>query len=175
MTQCSIIQFSSFIKPKPPAKDDYLEKRRAKNKAKLLELTTSPEALSGTCKNSRLRTSRRDAWWAANRLTRYWRARLDWHSDLSLAQQYDIAESRTYAKCEHQEHHALVDQWRAALVRQMLTPAPDTAAVAWKRATFRGGQHAYTTVKPKLIEQSIADDVKWLSDHPTRKGKPTSA
>ena len=171
--QCRIIQFSSFVTSKPPetggALADWRQKRAAKHEAKLLELTTSPENLSETCKNSRMRLSRRDAWSAARRLTDYWRARMDWHTALSLAQQYDVAEAKTYAKSENEQHFVLVGLWRTALVSQMLTPAPDAAAVAWKRAQFRRGEHRYSEVKPELLERSIDSDVRWLNDHPTRR------
>jgi hypothetical protein len=47
-----------------------------------------------------LRLSRRDAWSAARHLTNYWHARMDWHSALSTAQQYDVADANLYPKCK---------------------------------------------------------------------------
>ena len=95
--ECRVIQFSSFAAEAKLAKEacpdaltSYREERIAKREAKLLELTTAPEKLSETCKNSRLRFSRRDAWWEARRLTDYLRARLDWHSALSSAQSWNV-------------------------------------------------------------------------------------
>jgi len=67
----------------------------------------------------------------------------------------------------------LVKNWRAALVRQMLTPAPDVAAVIWKKATLaskRGrGYYGFTTDHIELFERSIAGDLKFLAAHPTKR------
>lgn len=143
----------------------------AKREARLLELATAPEKLSATCRNHRLRQGRRDAWWQARYLTDYWRARLDWHSALSVAQTHDVAEDcHSFPKCDDgPSDWDLLALWRAALMSQVLTPAPDVAAVNWKRAQLRGGQHKYTDVKPERIERAIAADVEWLNAHPSRK------
>jgi hypothetical protein len=45
-----------------------------------------PPPATETAKNSRLRNGRRDAWWRAERLVDYWRARFDWYSALGTAQ-----------------------------------------------------------------------------------------
>jgi hypothetical protein len=50
----------------------------------------------------------------------------------------------------------------------VLTPAPDTAAVAWKKAALAAGQHEYTDIKTERIERAIADDVEFLAAHPIR-------
>ena len=52
---------------------------------------------------------------------------------------------------------------------QLLTPAPDTGAVTWKRATFEAGQHRFTDTKPERIERAIANDEAWLAAHPTKR------
>jgi hypothetical protein len=52
---------------------------------------------------------------------------------------------------------------------QLLTPAPDTGAITWKRATFAAGQHKHTDTKPVRIERAIADDEAWLAAHPTKR------
>lgn len=63
----------------------------------------------------------------------------------------------------------LIDLWRAALVKQMLTPAPDAAAVLWKRTQLGAGQHRYTDVKLERLQRAIDADVEWLKAHPSRK------
>jgi hypothetical protein len=63
----------------------------------------------------------------------------------------------------------IVATWRASLVKQMLTPAPDVGAVTWKKAALQGGQHRHTDVKPERLERAIADDVAFLDAHPTRR------
>jgi hypothetical protein len=51
---------------------------------------------------------------------------------------------------------------------RLLTPAPDTAAIAWKKAALAAGQYRYTDVKTERVERAIADDVAFLDAHPTR-------
>jgi hypothetical protein len=126
-----------------------------------------PEPLTESCKNQRLRLSRRDAWWAAGRLTGYWRARLDWQGALSTAQSHNVADANSFPKCEGRLE--LVDLWRTALIKQMLTPAPDVAAVAWKRAQMRAENYRYANVKPTRLQLAIDADVEWLEAHPSRK------
>jgi hypothetical protein len=182
--ECRVIQFSQFAAAAKLSKEDdppqdnaltrFREERVARREAKLLELTTAPETLTTTCKNQRMRLSRRDAWWAAGRLTDYWRARLDWWSALSIAQSNNVADANSYPKCHDDFSNnrlALVDLWRAALMNQMLTPAPDGAAVNWKRAQLRRRAHRYTAVKPEKLERAIEADVQWLNDHPMRAKK----
>jgi hypothetical protein len=60
----------------------------------------------------------------------------------------------------------MVAKWRAALVKQLLTPAPTTAAVSWKQAALARGEYRYTGVKPELIECAIANDLAFLAAHP---------
>jgi len=116
-----------------------------------------------------LRIARRDVWWRACRVTEYWRTRLDWHSALGTAQQYGIADSASFPSAENESRFGLVDTWRAALVKQLLTPAPDLGAVAWKRAQLRAENYRYSDVEPERIERAIADDVAFLEAHPTRR------
>jgi hypothetical protein len=76
----------------------------------------------------------------------------------------------------HPEHKqadrwALIAKWRAAIVRQLLTPAPTAAEITWKRAAFKAGDHHYTDVKPGQIERAIADDVEFLKAHPVRQSR----
>jgi hypothetical protein len=150
--------------------EDYRAARIAKREARLLEVKTAPETLTATCRNQRMRLSRRDACWATRDLTAYWRARLDWHSALSHAQCHGIADANSFPKCdEGKDRFALVDLWRAALVKQMLTPAPDVAAIAWKRAQIRAENFRYADVKPERLQHAIDADVEWLKAHPTKK------
>jgi hypothetical protein len=129
-----------------------------------------PEPLTESCKNQRLRLSRRDVWWAASRLTAYRRACLDWHSALSDAQTHGVADANSYPKYDEGKNRlALVDLWRAALMKQMLTPAPDVAAVAWKRAQLRAENYRYSGVKPERLQCAIDADVEWLEAHPSKK------
>jgi hypothetical protein len=170
--QSNVVQFSAFAavaaaqKPGAGVLAQYRAERKARREAREL----IPPATE-TCRNHRLRLSRRDAWGAARRLTDYWRARLDWESALSLAQEHNIADANSYPKCDDygKDRWSLLDLWRTALVKQMLTPAPDVAAVAWKRAQLRAEQYRYTDVKPERLQCAIDADVEWLKAHPSKK------
>lgn len=182
----NVVQFAAFAAAAKLAKEEaapeggamarYRAERKAKRDAKLAELTTAPDTLTETCKNHRLRQSRRDAWWAATRLTDYWRARLKWESALSLAQEYDIADANSFPKCDYSisNRFASVKLWREALVKQMLTPAPDVAAVNWKRTQMKAEQYRHIGVKPERLQRAIDADIEWLEAHPSRKSIATS-
>jgi hypothetical protein len=146
------------------------------NRMSRVELEQEPERpardegeLTITCKNQRLRNARREVWRDASALTSYWRARLDWHSALGFAQSRGIADADRFPPADNESRFSFVDTWRAALVKQLLTPAPDIGAVAWKRAQLRAKNYRYTDVKPERIERAIADDVAFLEAHPTRR------
>jgi hypothetical protein len=70
--------------------------------------------------------------------------------------------------------NALVEKWREAVAKQLLTPAPDLGAITWKRAKLKSGDFDHLPVKEPRVEQAIADDEAFLAAHPTRKpsGKP---
>src|ERR1700682_2739832 len=102
-----------------------------------------PEPLTETCKNQRLRNARREVWRDASALTSYWRARLDWDSALGSAQGRGIADADRFPPANNGSRFSLVDTWRAALVKQLLLPAPDAGAVAWKWAQLRAETYRY--------------------------------
>jgi hypothetical protein len=79
-------------------------------------------------------------------LTSYWRARLNWQSALSSAQNHDVADAKSFPPRDDSgsSRLVLVGRWRAALVARMLTPAFDVAGVNWKRAQFQAGQSPIT-------------------------------
>jgi len=111
----------------------------------------------------------------AEAATRYWRLRLDFQSAVSWAQQMGVPEGRDHpADPEDRDRMPNVERYRAALVRQLLTPAPDVASVKWKQAALAGGEHKYTGVKTERIERAIADDVVFLTAHPTRTKRGAS-
>ena len=64
---------------------------------------------------------------------------------------------------------AIPTLWREALVKQMLTPAPDVAAINWKRTQIRAAQYRHIGVKSERLQRAIDADVEWLEAHPTRK------
>jgi hypothetical protein len=56
-------------------------------------------------------------------------------------------------------------------MKQLLTPAPDAAAIRLKKTTHAKNQHIYTNTTPHAIERAIADDEAFIAAHPTRQSK----
>lgn len=127
------------------------------------------EPLTETGRNQRKRQSRRDAWQMAERLTHFRAARMDWESALTSAQMWGVEGASNYSEADV-DRWMLVEQWRNALVSQMLTPAPDQAAINWKRGALRKGQWRYIAdVTERQLHAAIDADVAWLAAHPSRK------
>jgi hypothetical protein len=164
-----IIQFSAFSRPTRPVSDKRPLGQRMREAKPAL-----PATASETAKNSRIRIARRDAWRLAGRVADYWRARLDWKYALEIAHKYEIGDSASFHLPGENSRCRLVDTWREAVAKQLLTPAPDGAAVAWKRAKLAGRDFEQLPVKAERIEQMIADDVAFLAAHPTRAKRGTS-
>ena len=123
-----------------------------------------------TAINSDLRKERRGNWRQAGHVTDYWHARLEWNSALSCAQSWGVADSANFpAAGDIENRWKLVDTWREAVVKQLLTPAPDLGAITWKRAKLASGDFASLPTKPERIERAIADDEAWLAAHPTKR------
>jgi hypothetical protein len=120
-----------------------------------------------TAKNLRIRIARRDVWRQAERTRRYWLARADWVDALGTAQRWKVADSASLA--ENGDRITLIRMWREALVEQLLTPAPDMGAVAWKRTTLKTDKFKQLPITMAQAEQAIAVDVAFLAAHPTRR------
>jgi hypothetical protein len=131
--------------------------------------TAADASLSVTAGNGRLRKERQEIWRMAEATTRYWRLRLDFEDAVSWAQQIEVPEGSFHPIVEPNFRYPMVGKYRAALVKQLLTPAWDAASVKWKQDTFARGQHKHTDANPKKIEKAIADDLAWLAAHPTRR------
>jgi hypothetical protein len=101
---------------------------------------------------------------------------------MTTPQRDGIGDSSSFQQVMHGERFELLERWREISGRglrrrvvwrraervQMLTPAPDLTAVAWKRGKLRSEHWEYCDVKPERL-QSIDADVEWLAAHPTRK------
>jgi hypothetical protein len=128
-----------------------------------------------TAENGHLRQERYEAWQMAEAATRYWKLRMEFQSAISWAQQMGIPEGRLHpSDPEDRDRTSMVGSWRAALVKQLLTPAPYAASVKWKQMALARGQYRHIGVKPERIERAIADDLAFLAAHPTKKSKPMS-
>ena len=123
------------------------------------------ETLTTTAKNARLRSTRKAEWRKADAATRYWRALLDLNSAVSSAKCYGLKEVEGHPDPDA-ARLSILDSWREALDRQLLTPAPDMASVSWKRQKLRDSYR-----NEELIEKAIADDVAFLEGHPTRRDR----
>jgi hypothetical protein len=122
-----------------------------------------------TAKNARIRTERRDAWWLAERAADYWHARWKWHDELETAQRYGIGDSESFPPPAPASPLEAVDKWREAVAKQLLTPAPTLADVAWKRAKIKSDEFNQLPISLARAEKAIADDLALLAAHPTRR------
>ncbi len=159
----NVIEFPSSVSRKAPAR-----KRRAMPATEII-LDDRPKAGSATAENGHLRKERQEVWRMAEAATRYWRTRLDFEDAVSWAQQMEIPEGHFHPAVDPDYHRPMVGKWRAALVKQLPTPAWDTASVKWKQMALARGQYRYTDVKPERIERAIADDLAFLAAHPVRR------
>jgi hypothetical protein len=71
----------------------------------------------------------------AEAATRYWRVRIDFDHAVSIAQREEIPEAAYHPVVDSHDLR-LVDRYREALVRQLLTPAPDLMSVTWNKAAL---------------------------------------
>lgn len=120
-------------------------------------------------KNEHLRRDRREAWNRADALSNYWRANLDFFDAVSRAHRYDFKHARGHAKTSMEDRWVILETYREAIGKHLLTPAPDMAAVTWKLRQLRHA--AYLAVKTERVEKSIADDMAFLEAHPTRNSR----
>jgi hypothetical protein len=122
-----------------------------------------------TAKNARIRTERRDAWWLAERAEKYWYARWKWLNALEIAQKYKIGDSGSFPPPAHASSFEAVGKWREAVAKQLLTPAPTLADVAWKRAKVKSDDFKQLPIALARAERAIAEDLAFLAAHPTRQ------
>jgi hypothetical protein len=129
------------------------------------------DGISETLKNKNLRDARKRQWSRAEATREYWRACLDMESAISIAQSRGLPEGANHLPHNPDDRWTILAKWRLAVAAQLLALAPDTRAIAWKKAALAGGQHRFTDVKSERIERAIADDAAWLAAHPTRAKK----
>jgi hypothetical protein len=142
---------------------------------RMIDDRPSVGTLSTTAENGRLREKRKQIWRMAEATTRYWKLRLDFDSAVEHAQRLEIPEGRYHPIADFKDRPSMVGQRRKALVKQLLTPAPDTASVKWKQVALASRQFRHTGVKPERVERAIADDLAFLAAHPVRQSNRRSA
>jgi hypothetical protein len=121
--------------------------------------------------DKRLRKQRYDMWRKADAVTRYWRAMMDLQQAILIGQQNGIVETSRHPTETHDNRSPLLESYRNAAVKQLLTPAPTAALVKWKQRTFAQGRYKYTDVKKEQIEKAIADDLAFLAAHAPRRAR----
>jgi hypothetical protein len=131
--------------------------------------TCTKTTRSATFENGRKK--RDELWRIADAATCYWRARMKMGWAVSFAQNVGAAEGRLHPSIDDVGQLRLVEQYREALMKQLLTPAPNLAAVSWKQKVFAKGDHRFTNVEPERIERAITEDEVFLAAHPVRRGK----
>jgi hypothetical protein len=108
-------------------------------------------------------------------VTRYWRARLDFDGAVEHAQRMEIPEGRYHPIADSDDRYPMLGRYREAIVKQLLTPAPDGASVAWKQNALARGKYLHTGLTPEHLELVIAQDLAFLAAHPVRQSNRRSA
>jgi hypothetical protein len=140
-------------------------------------LAAQPGALSGTGKNKQLRMQRAAVWRAADAAVNYWHARIKFEDAVEIARRHGVPNACRHPSKTHEDRMPLVNNYRAALAEQLLTPAPDIASVNWKRAVLDSNRNSYVFVefvKKEKVERAIADDLTFLAAHPFRRARSTN-
>jgi hypothetical protein len=70
---------------------------------------------------------------------------------------------------ENESWSGQIAKWRETVAKQLITPAPTLAAVAWKRAKIKSDEFKRLPISLARAERAIADDLAFLAAHPTRK------
>jgi hypothetical protein len=127
-----------------------------------------------TAENFRLRKERYDGWRQADAVMDYWLAAMRMHTAISCMQK--LRRDRGRSVSIHRAGRAWnTRQYRLAWCKLMLTSAPNSCHVRWKRMQLIAKNYEYTGLSPERIEQAIDADVEWLNAHPVRgcKRKPS--
>jgi hypothetical protein len=167
---CEIIQFSAARPKRPKRKFIAAADTEPQEEEAQEGISANARTLSTTAKNGRLRQGRREVWRAAEAATRYWRARLDFEGAVSYAQRMETPEGRYHPKVNSEDHMPMVRQYREAFVKQLLTPAWDTASIAWKRSVLARNDYVIgRNIKKERLERAISEDLAFLAAHPVRR------
>jgi hypothetical protein len=81
--------------------------------------------------------ARREVWREPDAIRQYWKARLEMDDAVSGVQRHGLPEGSNHPPYNPNERWVLLANWRRAIAQQLLTPAPDTAAIAWKKGAVR--------------------------------------
>lgn len=125
-----------------------------------------PETLVDTDYNRLMRRTRLAAWQKVEVVTRKFEAtRALYLAEWSYATVY--RKDREKANKARDKEFELLDPLRESRVIQIMTPAPDERAVAWKRKAAKD----YLPVRDGRIVDAIARDEEFLANHPVSRRK----
>jgi hypothetical protein len=100
--------------------------------------------------------------------------RLNFHSAVAWAQSHEIPEGRSHPAINQDDWMPMVEKWRAAFVKQLLTPAWSAASIAWRQNALARGKYRHTSLTPERLKHAIAEDLAFLAAHPVRQSKRRS-
>ncbi len=95
-------------------------------------------------------------------------------SAISIAQSRGIPEGANHPPHIPDDRWKILAKWRLSVAAQLMTPAPDTRAIAWKKTALAGGQWQWSDLTEERIKPAIAADEAFLNAHPTKKSVPMS-
>ncbi|WP_050626708.1 hypothetical protein [Bradyrhizobium viridifuturi] len=118
--------------------------------------------------NEDLRERRKDAWRRAGAKVRFLRAKLDMNDAAGAAHQ-GLAFAADTPVLDVVDRLALVEDWRRAVLEQLLTPAPTAADLDWKRRRAAAlNPYDWVSATPKQVEKALAEDETFLRSFPAR-------
>ena len=132
----------------------------------LLEPRPDAELLD-THHNTLLRRARRKEWRKASARTGYFRALLELKRAEYLYVRNVVRDSKRADRIFGRHREAVDRLLRDAEAMQILTPAPDQAALQWKRKVVAADE--YLPLAAVEIAAAIAADEAWLAAHPTKR------
>jgi hypothetical protein len=135
------------------------------------EIQAAETPLTTTAKNQRLRRERWEVWRRADALTEYWLRRLRFMDAIKIADRWGFSDKTLQRQnMSYEARWRVLESYREAKRKQILTPAPDAAAVNWKRARLRDPiELGLIDLTKERVEQVIAADMAFLSTHPARR------
>lgn len=110
--------------------------------------------------NLLLRRARNDAWRKADAKTKYLLAK--WEMECAR----DLYRTLFYGDETCKAGWDGIKAARQARAEQILTPAPDQAAVRWKK---NASKDRFLPIDNAKIERAIAEDEAWLAAHPAKR------
>ncbi|MFT4115607.1 hypothetical protein [Bradyrhizobium sp.] len=120
--------------------------------------------------NEALRAERTLAWEAADVERRFFEVLNKLTFAVEMAQKWGVPEAVVrYPKMTPEDHRRAYERYIEALLRQVLTPAPTVAAIAWKERILYGLKPTFRDRDAKRGLRMIVDDKAFLKAHPARQ------